>query len=201
MHADLVVKKLKESLVKLQLEYVDLYLVHWCLPLFKYEGEVGTPSSESTEVIWKEFEKCHDEGLTKHIGVSNCTCSTLANLIASCRIRPAVNQVEIHPFNAQLNLVKWHKKVGVAVTCYAPLGAFGAMPSGVNVMQDPTIVDIATAHGVPSSQVVLAWGVQRGTIVIPKTTNPERLKENIGAYHVKLSEEEMAKIEALDQKE
>jgi diketogulonate reductase-like aldo/keto reductase len=151
---------IQTSLKKLGLDYVDLYLVHWMFPEVDYEKlEIKrTP----TYKVWAALEDLVKKGLTKSIGVSNCTVPVLFDIFTYCEIKPAVNQVEVHPYFTQAAFVKYHTKYGVHITAYAPLGA-PAWPfkqeayNGLNVLNEPLIKDLAAKYGKGAGQIVLNW--------------------------------------------
>jgi len=214
---DKVKEACENTLEALGIGYLDLYLVHWPLA-WKYIGkapfpegppfkeEDGAPAMERVGLhqTWAAMEELVDAGKVKHIGVSNYNSTLLGDLLSYCRIPPAVNQVECHPYLQQRNLFSLMKKHDIVLACYSPLGRPGqntaregrACPE---LLKDPVVTEIAHKHNVPPSAVVLAWSVQRGSVVLPKSANPERLLQNLempGNCH--LSAQEMQKIDALD---
>ena len=208
--ADDVLPALKKTLHNLQLDYLNLYLIHWPVAV---KPEVGFPQSdddylslEELPIIetWQAMEACVSAGLIKHIGVSNFSVPKLKDLITLCKIKPEVNQVELHPLLQQADLKNYCDTENIILTAYAPLGsadrpAFFLEDNSPTLLELPLIHQIATAHNATPAQVLLAWGIQRGTIVIPKTVNPDRMKENRAAIDLSLSDEEMAQIQSLDQ--
>lgn len=197
---DKIEPALKGSLERLGLEYVDLYLVHWTIPVFDYSGPIARPITASLEKMWPVFEDFVDRGLTKHIGVSNCTVSLMANLLANCRIPPAVNQIEMNPYLQQSDLLRFHHATGVAVTAYAPIGATN-FTKKMSLLEDPVITSIAAKHGKSNAQIMLAWNLQRGVIVIPKSSSHKRLEENFKAQEIVLTEEDNEAIAMIDKGE
>jgi 2,5-diketo-D-gluconate reductase A len=171
---------LDESLRKLQLDHVDLYLVHWPLPhLDRY---VDT---------WKGFEKLLADGKARSIGVSNFTVAHLDRLAKETDTVPAVNQIELHPLFTQTELRKYHAEHGIGTEAWAPI-AQGA------VLGDPTLATLAEKYGRSPAQVVLRWHVQIGNIVFPKSVNPDRMRENINVFDFELSAEDLAAVEGLN---
>lgn len=200
---------LKQTLKDLQLDYLDLYLIHW--PVVLKPGVVF-PSSEDdflsleevpTTETWEAMEDCAKAGLTKHIGVSNFTVKKIKDLLTKCEIAPEVNQIELHPFLQQNEMLEFCNKENIVLTAYSPLGStdrppqFKA-PNEPSLFENPTIVEIAKTKGISSAQVLISWAVQRGTSVIPKSVNPGRMKQNLDAADITLSSEEMKKIADMD---
>lgn len=178
------------------LDYVDLYLIHFPVslkyvpfetrypPEWIHDPTAAQPKIELANVpyreTWEAMETLVDKGLARNIGVSNVTCQLLMDVLKYARIRPAVNQVERHPYLTQMHLLRYCTQEGIAVTAYSPLGSASYVQigmdqgHGVGVMQEPIIADIARAHGKSPAQVLLRWGVQSGTAVIPKTQKVRR---------------------------
>lgn len=155
-------------------------------------------------VVWAGMEALVGKGLTKSIGVSNCTIPTLFDLLAGCKIRPVINQIECHPYLQQTRVIEFHEKYGIKIVSYAAIGSgdFGAKPEkykDVSLLDDAVIKEIAAAKGKSPAQVLLAWNIQRGCIALAKTSKEHRLLENISsAYDVSLTKEEVKKIAELD---
>lgn len=200
-----VLPALKQTLKDLQLEYLDLYLMHW--PVAQKKG-VAIPSGENDmislnelplELTWVAMEEVHQKGLAKSIGVSNFGQKNLSKLIEKAEIVPSVNQVESHPFLQQLELVDFCRKNMIAVTAYSPLGS-GEHKGENNLMENTVILEIAKRLEVTPAQVMITWQLQRGVISIPKSIHPERIRENFAAQNVELDEEDMKKIASLDKK-
>ncbi|MCC6510288.1 MAG: aldo/keto reductase, partial [Pirellulaceae bacterium] len=144
-----------------------------------------------------------DRGLVRHIGISNFGCGLIRDLLSQARIRPAVLQVESHPHLVQDKLWRYCQQENIAYTAFSPLGAGSYIPLGMasveqSVLGEPRIGAIAKHFGKTPAQVVLRWGVQRGTSVIPKTNRPERLRENIDIFDFELTAEHMKQISSLD---
>jgi len=137
------------------------------------------------------MEKIHAEGKAKSIGVSNYTIKHLQQLLKDCKIKPAVNQVELHVFLQQPELVEYCNKQGVVVEAYSPL----AHGQGID---NPVLAEIAKKHGKTSAQVMLRWCLEIGTIPLPKSVTPERIKQNIEIFDFKLDQEDMTKIKSLE---
>ncbi len=205
-----VAPALKKTLSDLQLDYLDLYLIHW--PVVVKPG-VGFPQKDEDYLslrevpineTWEAMENCVDAGLIKHIGVANFSATKLADLLGNCRIKPEVNQVELHPLLQQPELKTFCDENRIHLTAYSPLGS-GRRPDTfrndealVAPLELPVILKIAATHNCSPAQILLAWGIQRGTAVIPKTANPARLQENLAAAKISLNEEEMQLIAKQD---
>ena len=171
-----------ESMRKLKTDYLDLVLLHQ--PFADYYG------------AYRALEELYEEGKIRAIGVSNFYPDRLVDLASFARIRPMVNQVEIHPYHQQQEAKRWMDKYGVQAEAWAP---FGEGRGGL--FQDPVLTEIGQKHGKTAAQVVLRWHLQRGVVVIPKSVRPERMRENIDVFDFALSAEEMERIGALDQKQ
>ena len=200
---------LEISLRKLQLDYLDLYLIHWPVAL-KYGTELPLgpqdfiPLSEiPLESTWAAMLKVSEEGLARTVGVSNFSRTKIEQVRDATGETPSVNQIELHPYLQQNELLAACNELGVAVTAYSPLGSPDSAQmlgrdDDVLLLEHPTIVDIADAQGATPGQVLIAWALARGTSVIPKSVHPTRIAENWAAREVRLSEEDMAAIAALD---
>ncbi len=201
---------LEKTLADLRLDYLDLYLMHW--PVAVKEGVAIASSAEEflslDEVplseTWQGMECCVDQGLVRNIGVSNFSASKLAGLMDRCRLQPAVNQVEGHPLLRQQALKDFCDANAIAITAYSPLGS-GDRPEQMKAADEPAlqeipeVVAIAAANDITPAQVLIAWAVNRGTVVIPKSVNPERLAMNLACGDIALTAEDMHKLNALDQ--
>ena len=177
---DSALKAFDESLEKLELDYIDLYLIHWPVP--KQDRYVDS---------WKALIELQRSGRTRSIGVSNFTVDNLERLIGETGVVPVVNQIELHPAFQQKELRAFHASKGIATESWSPLGR-GA------TLTDPTIVAIARKHGRTPAQVVIRWHLDLGLVVIPKSVQPERIRENIDVFGFKLDEDDHARIAALD---
>ena len=169
-----------ESLERLGLEAVDLYLVHWPLP-----GEGRWLDT------WRAFERIHGEAGARSIGVSNFRVEELEGLREHCELQPTVNQIELHPRLQQAELRAWHAEHAVATEAWSPL-AQG------EVLGEETILRLAENHRRTPAQVVLRWHLQLGNVVIPKSVTPERIRENLDVFEFELEEDEMEAISELD---
>lgn len=172
----------EESLAKLDCGYIDLYLIHWPLPM---EGKF-------TEA-WKALEQLYRDGRVRAIGVSNFKPAHLERLLAEAEVVPAVNQIELHPLLQQGETRAFCAERGIAIESYSPL-----MQAG-EALEHPVISRLAQAHKRSPAQIILRWHLQSGFIVIPKSVKPERIRENITLFDFELSEADMGAIAALDQ--
>ncbi|KAL0859326.1 hypothetical protein ABMA27_011126 [Loxostege sticticalis] len=188
-----VSEALKESLKKLGLDYVDLYLVHWPMGL----NEDYTESDTDYMDTWRGMEDVHRLGLAKSIGVSNFNKEQLTRLLREGSIKPSALQIEVHPQIIQKELVGFAESEGIVVMGYSPFGSlvmrFGMLFPGPKPT-DPVLVDIAKKYGKTTPQVVLRWLVDRNIVPVPKSVNPKRLEENINIFDFKLTEEDIEKI-------
>jgi 2,5-diketo-D-gluconate reductase A len=173
-------KAFQASLDRLELDFVDLYLIHW-----------PVPSQDKYVETWKAFIELQQEGLIRSIGVSNFQPSHLRRLVGETRVTPSVNQVELHPRFQQAGLRREHEELGIATEAWSPL-AQG------EVLDDPVIAEIAEEHERTPGQVVIRWHLQLGNAVIPKSVTPSRIEENIDVFGFHLTDAEMEAIEALD---
>jgi 2,5-diketo-D-gluconate reductase A len=165
---------------ELGLDVIDLYLIHW-----------PVPSQGLFVDAWKALEKIHADGGARAIGVSNFLPEHLDTLLASADVVPAVNQIELHPTFQQRELAAKSRSYGIGVEAYSPLGQGADLGSA-------TVTELAEAHDATPAQIVLAWHLGTGNIVIPKSVHPERIRQNIAAAALQLSPEELAAISALD---
>jgi diketogulonate reductase-like aldo/keto reductase len=170
----------EDSREELDVEVVDLYLVHW-----------PVPSKDLYVETWRAFEKLYADGAARAIGVSNFLPEHLARLLAETDVVPAVNQIEVHPTYQQRATQAATRAAGIAVEAYSPLGR------GAD-LDHPAVAAVADAHGVTPAQAILRWHVQSDRIVIPKSVDPERLATNIDLFGFELSPDEVAAIDALD---
>lgn len=189
------------SLAKFNLEYLDLFLVHWPMG-FKEDGDDmqfgpdGKIIGSDIHYIetYQAMEELVANGKVKSIGVSNFNVAQLTEILSICKIKPVCNQVEVHPLHQNTELVDFCQKNDIAVTAYAPLGAPDRMwlkPDEPVLMQNPLILDLAKKHSKSPAQVILRWLVQRGIVVIPKSVTPKRIEENSQIFDFVLSDEDM----------
>ncbi|WP_294569015.1 aldo/keto reductase [uncultured Arthrobacter sp.] len=173
-----------KSMEKLGLETLDLYLIHWLQP--KQGKYLDT---------WKALIELQNQGRVRSIGVSNFTIEALQEIIDETGVVPVINQVESHPYFSQPELRAFHAEKGILHEAYSPLG------SGKGLLEDPVLKDIAAKHGATPGQVVLAWHLALGNVVIPKTVTESRIAENWAALDVQLADEDIQAISALDKGE
>lgn len=173
-----------ESLRRLGLDYLDLYLIHWPLP-----------RADKYVQVWRQLEKVVADGRARAIGVSNFQPHHLQRLITESDTVPALNQIELHPYFSQAELRRVDAEHGIATEAWAPLG------QGGNLLHDETITGIAEKYAVSAAQVVLRWHLQLGNVVIPKSVTPERIRSNFDVFGFELADDDMAAIDALDRDE
>jgi len=211
-HPDHVEQSLRTTLKDLGLDYLDLYLIHWP-HAFEFRGygpenffpkkEDGTMVSGHVDYLdtWKALENLVDLGLTKHIGFSNFNSQQIQRILDNSRIKPAVLQVELHPYLNQEKLVHFARERGIVVTAYSPLGspdrpwAAGGDPS---LLDDPLVKKIAEKYNKTVAQVLIRFPIERGLVVIPKSVSPNRILENRNVFDFKISDEDMASLLTLN---
>ncbi|MFD1124989.1 aldo/keto reductase [Lentilactobacillus raoultii] len=175
---DQVMASFETSLKKLQLDYVDLLLVHWPIHTHFFE-------------TWRAFEKLKEQGLVKSIGTSNYGMLHLQYLATKANEMPVVNQLEVHPYLAQPAMIDFNRENQIVTQAWAPLGRGKAF-------DDPVLVKLAKAHGKSAAQVILRWHLQRGDAFIPKSVHPQRIKQNADIYDFELSADEMKQVDDLN---
>jgi diketogulonate reductase-like aldo/keto reductase len=184
---DKALKALDTSLELLGLDYVDLFLIHWPLPMFdKY---VDT---------WKALIALQKSGKAKSIGVSNFNINHLERIIGETGVVPAVNQVELHPDFAQKPLRDFHKKHGIVTEAWSPLGGIWKPATGVPVLQSEVVAGIAAKYGKTPAQVIIRWHIQNGIVVFPKSSTPARIRENFDVFNFTLDSSDIAALDTLD---
>ncbi|WP_096186692.1 aldo/keto reductase [Evansella halocellulosilytica] len=177
-------KAFDESLEKLGLDYVDLYLIHWPTP--EYDEYVDT---------YKALEKLYNDGRVKAIGVCNFDIDHLERLLDECDVKPVLNQVECHPYLAQNELKDFCKKHDIYLEAWSPL------MQGGDVLNNEVIQSLAEKYGKTPAQVIIRWHLQNESIVIPKSVTPSRIEENFNVFDFELSVEDVEKINGLDRGE
>ncbi|CCQ59318.1 MAG: aldo/keto reductase [Crocosphaera sp.] len=206
---DDVVLGLKQTLKDLELDYLDLYLIHWPVA---FKPEVIFPEDASgvlslSEVplieTWQGMEQAVNQGLVKNIGVSNFSIKKIDNIISNCSIKPAMNQVECHPYLQQDELLASCQQNDIVLTAYSPLGSKDR-PDSLKQKNEPTLLEneviknIAEKYQVTTAQILIKWAIERGTVVIPKSVSPERIKQNFEAQNINLDTEDMEQIKTLN---
>ncbi|WP_179151869.1 aldo/keto reductase [Oceanobacillus senegalensis] len=171
-------KAFDESLKKLDLEYLDLYLVHW-------------PVTGKYKETWRALEKLYADGKVRAIGVSNFQVYHLEDLLKDAKVKPVLNQVEYHPHLTQEEVKAFCEKKNIQLEAWSPL-------KRGDLLDEPVIVDIAKKYGKTSAQVILRWDIQNKVITIPKSVREERIAENADVFDFSLTDEEMKKISALN---
>jgi D-xylose reductase len=212
-------KAAEKSIRDLKVDYLDLYLIHFPIALQYVPIETRYPAgwfadpeaafprmipdSVPISSTWHAMEELVDAGLVCAIGISNFGVSLIRDLLSQCRIRPQVLQVESHPYLVQPKLLRFCQQERIAMTAFSPLGAPSYVPLGMateldSVLKTEVVKQIAENHSRTAAQVVLRWGIQRGTAIIPKSSRSERLRENFALQDFSLTPDEMKAIESLD---
>ncbi len=182
---DRAIGGLRAALDRMRLDYVDLLLIHWPLP--KRDQYVST---------WRTFEKLHADGLARAIGVSNFKVPHLERLLAETEVVPAVNQVQLDPRITRPAQREFHAANGIVTESYSPLGGSGGVKS---FLSHPLLVELAERHGRTPAQIVLRWHVQQGIVAIPKSSNPQRMADNLAVFEFELSDDDMSRLATLSQ--
>ena len=204
---DSVIPALERQLDNLQLEYLDLYLVHWPVAFKvrapKSADDLFSPAEMPLSLTWSAMEACRNEGLARHIGVSNCSARVIGEVLDNCKIKPEMNQVEIHPFNPQSDLVAFCHDNQIHVTAYASLGSKGRPAAMIeesepDLLAHPVVRDIALRRGMTPAQVLLKWSMSKGIAVIPKSVRKDRLLQNYTSATFTLSDIDVQNLDAID---
>jgi diketogulonate reductase-like aldo/keto reductase len=176
---DRALEAFEQSLTALGLDYIDLYLIHWPVP-------------EGRRESWRALERIYSEGLARAIGVSNYTERHLREVLSHAEVAPMVDQMEFHPFLYRRDLLQFCRERGILVEAYSPL-------TRGRRLDRPELQEIASRQGKTPAQVLLRWGLQHDLVVLPKSTRPERIAENAALFDFELSDDEMARLDALDE--
>ncbi len=177
---DATMRAFDASMARLGLDVVDLYLIHW-----------PTPARDLYVETWRALEKLRADGRVRSIGVSNFQPAHIQRLLDETGVVPSVNQVELHPRLPQDELRAFHAQHGIATEAWGPIG------QGRGLLEESAVVEIAESVGRTPAQVVLRWHVQIGTIAIPKSSNPERIRQNLEVFDFTLDDEQMARLATL----
>jgi D-xylose reductase len=210
----------RKSMADLGLDYLDLYLVHFPIalryvefadrypPEWIYDPAAAEPGMQLDAVplseTWGAMEQLVEAGIARQIGVCNYSASLLHDLMSYARIKPAMLQIESHPYLTQEAVLRTAQAHNIAVTAFSPLGSLSYVSLDMasandSVLTEPVVMAAAKRSGASAAQIVLRWGIQRGTAVIPKTSNPDRLIENITLSEFSLTDQEMQAISGLNQ--
>lgn len=179
---DSTLRAFDASMAKLGLEQLDLYLIHWALP-----------KKNAYRDTWKAFVRLREEGRVRSIGVSNFHPDHLQHIIDDTGVTPSVNQIELHPDFSQVELVKFCKGLNIVTESWSPLGQGGAL------LSQPVLSQIAEKHGKTPAQVILRWHTQNQHIVIPRSSNPERIAQNLDVFDFTLDDQDLQAIAHIPQ--
>lgn len=195
---DKVEETIKAQLKLLQLDYIDLYLLHW--PLRAFNTETNEFQKIPTHKLWADMESLVKKGFTKSIGVSNFNAQILIDIFTYCEIKPVVNEFECHPYYIRKNLIDFSQKFDIHVIAYSSLVSAHYTKSklGCSLLEEPIIVELSKKYNKSNAQIALNWALCKNLSVIPKSSDIKRILENFEASNFKLSNEDVAKIDSLD---
>lgn len=200
---------LNETLTNLQVDYIDLYLVHWPMG-FKEQTGSAFPKDENDKTIfsdvnyletYKAMEELMKLGKIKSIGVSNFNIKQLEDVLANCEIKPVNNQVEVNPYLQNDELIEFCQKKQIVISCYGPIGAGQKSTSNPDIpiiLENEVIVKIGKKYNKSPAQVCIRWGIQRNLVMLPKSVTPSRILENAQVFDFTLSDEDMLEMKGLN---
>ena len=165
---------IEESVLRMGLDYIDLYLIHW-----------PNPKQGKFVEAWEALLEARERGLIRHVGVSNFLPEHIDTLVSKTGVAPEINQIELHPYFPQMEQREYHEKMGIVTEAWSPLGRY------TDLKEDSTITRIAVKHGVTPVQAILRWHLQLGTLPIPRSTDAERQRENLEIFDFQLDEDDM----------
>lgn len=177
----------RRTLENLDTDYLDLYLIHWPLPEPGYENW-----KELDKETWRALEELYAEGKIRAIGLSNFLPHHMENILAGCTVRPAVDQIEYHPGYSQEAAVQYCKEKGILVQAWSPIGRG-------RVLEDPLVCELAAKYQVSPAQICLKFAVQRGIIPLPKSSSPERMKQNMDLFSFEMDQEDIWRLATMPQ--
>lgn len=201
---------LEATLRDLQLDYLDLYLIHWPVHFKenivfpKHADEFLEPDAIPVMETWQAMEKMVQKGLCRFIGVCNFNLQRLEELSQQAHVQPVMNQIELHPFLQQKKMLDFCAENNILVTAYSPLGS-PDRPAGLkkkdepSLLSHPVIIELAQKRNISAGQLLISWALSRNTVVIPKSTNPNRQRENLEAASLQLDQSEIDSINQLEQ--
>lgn len=177
----------RRTLENLDTDYLDLYLIHWPLPEPGYENW-----KELDRETWRALEELYAEGKIRAIGLSNFLPHHIENILAGCTVRPAVDQIEYHPGYSQEAAVQYCKENGILVQAWSPIGRS-------RVLADPLVCELAAKYRVSPAQICLKFAVQRGVVPLPKSSSPERMKQNMDLFSFEMEQEDIWRLATMPQ--
>lgn len=203
-HFDKVQDTFKEQLKNLNLDYVDLYLIHWPKRVITEKNGIYEVDKTPTHKIWYEMEELVRKGLVKSIGVSNFNCQLLLDLFTYCEIKPVINEIELQPYYQRKNLIEFCKKFEVNIIAYGSLvlGVYAKKKNDFvkyNLLQEKEIIALAKKYNKSEAQIALNWAISQNVVVIPKSSSIKRIIENLDSVKFRLSKEDMELLKKLDE--